>query len=126
MNPSRGFGAAAVLAMAVAAGIMASSRGRPTLTPSPRSTVRRHRCFLVMNMVCPLQPGGGVTERNGGLAGSLQGNLVFAKGLAVDDAQHDRGKPVVVLGGITHDGPNGRHVVIVQAATQSVGHQVRG
>src|SRR5277367_5960526 len=121
MNPSRGFGAAAVLAIAVAAGIMASSSGRPTVTPNPRSTVRRLRCFLVMNMVCPLQLGGDVTGRTGGLAGSLHGDFVFAEGLTVDDSQHDRGKPVMVLGRIAHDGANRRHVVIIQTATQSVG-----
>ena len=50
---SFGLAGAAVLASAVAAGIMASSKGRPTLTPSPRRTVRRVRCFFVMNMFCP-------------------------------------------------------------------------
>ncbi len=46
----RGFAAAAVCAIAVAAGIIASSSGRDTLTPRPRNTVRRDRCFLVMNI----------------------------------------------------------------------------
>src|SRR5580698_943982 len=60
-NPSLGLGAAAVLASAVAAGIMASSSGRPTLTPKPRRTLRRLRNFLVMNMIAPYgEPATGV------------------------------------------------------------------
>jgi hypothetical protein len=50
MNPMRGFGLAAVWASAVQAGIIASSRGRPTVTPAPRRNVRRERCILVMNI----------------------------------------------------------------------------
>src|SRR6185437_7190217 len=46
----RGLGAAAVWARAVPAGIMASSNGRPMLTPTPLMTVLRERCFFVMNM----------------------------------------------------------------------------
>ena len=49
-TPVRGFGAAAVFASAVAAGIIASSSGNATAAPTPCSTVRRERCFRVMNM----------------------------------------------------------------------------
>ncbi|MND00296.1 hypothetical protein D3C83_188540 [compost metagenome] len=41
---------AAVWAKAVAAGFMASSRGRAMAVPTPRSTARRERCFFVMNI----------------------------------------------------------------------------
>jgi hypothetical protein len=50
MNPRCGFGLAAVWASAVQAGIIASNKGRPTVTPAPRRNVRRERCFFVMNM----------------------------------------------------------------------------
>src|SRR5437667_2669817 len=50
MNPRWGVGRAAVCARAVHAGIIASSKGRPTAMPAPRRNVRRERCFLVMNM----------------------------------------------------------------------------
>ncbi len=49
------FGTAAVWASAVAAGIIASSSGSASVTPAPFSTVRRDRCFLVMNIVSPSQ-----------------------------------------------------------------------
>ncbi len=44
------FGAAAVAASAVRAGIIASSSGSASVAPTPRSTVRRDRCFFVTNM----------------------------------------------------------------------------
>ena len=42
--------AAAVFAMAVLAGIIASSNGSEMATPAPFRTVRRERNFLVRNM----------------------------------------------------------------------------
>jgi len=44
------FRTAAVFRWAVAAGTIASRNGNATVAPSPRRTVRRERCFLVMNM----------------------------------------------------------------------------
>ena len=44
-----GFTAAGVSAIAVPAGIMASSRGSAIDAPTPLRTVRRDRCFLVRN-----------------------------------------------------------------------------
>ena len=52
--PNRRTGAAAVLLVAVSAGTMQSSRGSATVAPIPRSTVRRGRCILLMNM--PFSP----------------------------------------------------------------------
>jgi len=49
-NTMRGLPAAAVFASAMPAGIIASSSGSETLAPMPRRTVRRERCFLVMNI----------------------------------------------------------------------------
>jgi len=45
-----GFGDAAVWASAVAAGIIASSKGSASAAPLPRRIVRREMCFLVINM----------------------------------------------------------------------------
>ncbi len=50
MHPRRIFGAAAVCASAVRAGIIESSNGNAMAAPAPRSSVRRERCFLVMNI----------------------------------------------------------------------------
>src|SRR5690242_3611627 len=49
-KPSRGCMAAAVFARAVLAGIIASNNGSEMAQLAPFSSVRRERCFLVMNM----------------------------------------------------------------------------
>ncbi len=51
MPVKRVLGFAAVLLIKVCAGIMESSSGSASATPTPRSSVRRDRCFLVMNMI---------------------------------------------------------------------------
>src|ERR1700733_14870514 len=112
MNPSRGLGAAAVLARAVEAGIIASSSGRPTVAPRPRRTVRRLRCFFVMNMSGPLKVCGDMRGCSWHLARGFHRDLVLAEGLTVDDREHDRREPVPVLGGIAGDGAHGGQVVV--------------
>src|SRR6516164_6577637 len=47
---NRGFGAAAVFEIGVCAGTIESSNGNARVTPAPLRTVRRERCFLVMNI----------------------------------------------------------------------------
>ena len=47
---NRGFGVAAVCASSVAAGTIASSSGRASVTPVPRRKVRRGMCFFAINM----------------------------------------------------------------------------
>ena len=49
-TPNRRTGAAAVRLSAVSAGTMLSSSGNASVAPRPRSTVRRDRCTLLMNM----------------------------------------------------------------------------
>ena len=44
------FAAAAVLAYATPEGIIASSSGNAMVTPMPRRTVRRDKCFFVKNI----------------------------------------------------------------------------
>src|SRR5262245_8255564 len=51
--PSRCTGFAAVLAHAVAAGIMASSRGSARVAPAPFRNVRLGMAFFVINMSSP-------------------------------------------------------------------------
>jgi len=46
-NPKRRTGLAGVWASIVSGGTIASSKGKPTATPNPRSMVRRDRVFLV-------------------------------------------------------------------------------
>ncbi len=50
----RGFDAAAVCASAVAAGTIADSSGKPIAALPPFSSVRRDKCFLVMNISASL------------------------------------------------------------------------
>src|SRR5688572_18706832 len=54
MAPKRFNGLAAVCAMAVIAGTMASNNGSARVAPTPRRTVRRDIDFLVMNMAAPI------------------------------------------------------------------------
>src|SRR5262245_52341574 len=54
MAPNRLVGVAAVRAVRVRAGTMASSSGSDSVAPMPRSTVRRDTEDLVMNMTAPL------------------------------------------------------------------------
>src|SRR5690242_12489634 len=103
MNPMRGAGAAAVLANAVRAGIMASNSGSAIDTPIPCNTVRRDRCFFVMK--CMLR-----TSRQLPL-GSLRlmrygitCRRALLELVTVHDVHHDRGKAIVILLRVTHDG----------------------
>src|SRR5688572_2133105 len=57
MAPKRFSGLAAVCAMAVIAGTMASNNGSARVAPTPRRTVRRDIDFLVMNMAAPIAEG---------------------------------------------------------------------
>ena len=53
-DEARGFGKfAATFEEGVCAGIIESSKGSARVTPAPRNTARRERCFLVMNMRSP-------------------------------------------------------------------------
>ena len=53
MQDSRVFVAAAVFCHGVATGAIASRKGSAIVTPMPRRTVRRERCFLFRNSTCP-------------------------------------------------------------------------
>src|SRR5260370_1102347 len=55
MAARRVFGAAVVLLKGVWAGSIASSNGSTTDPPSPRRTMRRERCFFVINISSPLR-----------------------------------------------------------------------
>src|SRR5688572_33270494 len=85
---------------------MDSNIGSANVTPTPRRNVLRAMCFLVMI-----------------IAGFL--SLFFRshlKRLAVDDPHHNRHEFVVLFFGVTNDGTNDGHVVILNASAQSIGH----
>src|SRR5580692_11593798 len=110
----RSLGAAAVCASAVAAGIIASSSGRASVAPAPRSTVRRDRCFFVRNMVNP----------SVGL--SSWAVSLHAEGIARDDAGHDGREPVVLIRGPANHGTHLRHIVIPELPPEGIHHELFG
>src|SRR6478736_8997792 len=94
----RGFGAAAVFASAVAAGIIASSSGSATAAPVPFSTVRRERCLRVMYMLASslLARLGHRTRIGDQRAILLRGRAVGQECRAGHDAHDQRREPVVI------------------------------
>src|SRR5687768_2600815 len=116
MKPTLSFGAAAVCASAVPAGIMASSSGSAIVAPTPRSTVRRDRCFFVTNIVTLLLPRVIVGWRR----------RAEPERLAQSDAGQDRRETVVLPLRVAHDAPHGRHVVVLDAAAERMNHELLG
>src|SRR5262245_39803528 len=112
MQPKRIFGAAAVCASAVPAGIIESSNGNAIAAPAPRSTVRRERCFLVTNMApTSIDLIGASLLR---LVATLLHPILHRP--ACNDALHQRRKTIVVFRGRSHDLAHHRHVVRLERA----------
>ena len=65
----------------------------PASTPAPCRNVRRDRCFLVMNPSSSISAAGPDTADRTPLTSSR----VIWNGVALDDAEHERREPVVVL-----------------------------
>src|SRR5690349_15118840 len=97
----RGFGAAAVCASAVAAGTIADRSGKPIAAEPPLSSVRRDKCFFVMNMSASCR---------------LLGRATHAEWHAARDTEDDRLKTIALRRGIRHDASHNGHVVMLQAA----------
>jgi hypothetical protein len=106
MPQKRFFGAAAVCASAVAAGIIESSSGSAIVTPMPRRNVRRgSACFLMNVTVASLPP---------------------LKWHAVDHAEDEIGEPVPLPGGALHDPTDGRHIGVGRLTADAVHQQLLG
>src|SRR5262249_33479320 len=97
----------AVAAAGANAGIIASSSGRATAVPIPRSIVRRERDFLVTNIFFS--------------SPSSLGSSSHFKWRALDDSRHQRPPPSILSRRIALDFSNGGGVVILQPAAQRVG-----
>src|SRR5262245_20127742 len=102
---ARGF--TTVSASATPAGIIASRSGNAIAVPAPRRTARLEMRFLVNTTVCPSQSVVAARRirlraRRAACEASRQlGGLAFVSVArrerhALDDAHHDRGKPIVV------------------------------
>src|SRR5689334_15982033 len=85
---------------------MASNSGKPSVTPTPRRNVRRGMCFLERYIVCrpPL--------------------TLHLKRRALDDANYQRRKPVVVRRRAPDNGAHHRHIVVLDASAQTISHQL--
>src|SRR5215470_12640824 len=108
MPTKRFTGEAAVSLTGVSAGTIASSSGSASVTPAPRRNVRRGMCFFAMNMSVLHRPGTHLELR------------------ALHDAEHDRRKPVVVRGRVTHDRAQRGHVDVFDAAPDCERHHLLG
>src|SRR5688572_23529529 len=107
----RGFGAAAVCASAVAAGTMADSSGKPMAAVPPWSSVRRDKCFLVMNISASCR---------------LLGGTPHAERHAPRHAQDDRLETIALALRVRHDAAHDGHVVMLDASAEREGEQFLG
>src|SRR5437588_7735589 len=112
MTTKRSFvtGLAGVLAPAVAAGIIASSRGNASAACAPLRNVRLGIAFLVMNIVLSL-----TCARGFGDWGRCPPHL---KRNAPHNPEDDRREAVTVLLRVAHDPADGGPVVVCDAASE--------
>src|SRR5690606_26899652 len=128
--PAKRVGIAALCARAigVSAGTIASRNGSAIVAPKPRRTVLLGSRFLVMYIALPSS----VAPARGHRARGRRGQpLVIRRGLrahpehgARDDGLDQRGHPVIFRGAAAHDLAHGRHVVVLHAAAERVGHEL--
>src|SRR5262249_7158306 len=114
-NPSLSVGLAGVLANAVAAGIIASSRGRAIAAPAPLRNVRRGIAFLVMNTSRSFLIATRAKARYYIFIDSSDAHL---KRNALYDSENQRGQPIPIFLRIAKDLANGRRVVVFDATSE--------
>src|SRR5262249_4859492 len=110
---------AAVLRRGVWAGTMASRNGNARVAPIPRRTVRREMCFFSINIafprsVDPLVVTFGCLFRPSHL-----------KRCALYNSNDDGFESIAVLCGIAIDGPDRRHIKVLNPAAEGI-HQELG
>src|SRR5690606_28779028 len=110
----------AVWASAVAAGIIASSRGRDSVAAALRSTVRRDRCFFEMYMASPPAASAAANLR------AVSGHRHHLELVTGNDPFHDRGHAEVLLLRFALDGAHRRPVVCFLTTTERVHRQLLG
>src|SRR5215475_8328542 len=104
-NPSLGAGLAGVLANAVAAGIIASSRGSAIAAPAPLRNVRRGIAFLVMNTTRSFLIATRTEARDHIF---IDSSVAHLKRNALYDSENQRGQPISIFLRIAKDLANGR------------------
>src|SRR5438552_2179281 len=101
---------------------MESSSGSASDTPMPRRTVRRERCFLVMNIdVRLLFHSGDIGCRGLRLFRSSH----LERG-ALYDAEDERGETVVAPGRLALNATHERHISIISYAADAVSQKIFG
>src|SRR5262249_902982 len=114
-NPSLGAGFAGVLAHAVAAGIIASSKGSPRVAPAPFRNVRLRIAFFVMNTYDLLIF----------LVGQWPvPHAPHLKGNALHDSENQRRESVSVFLSVSNDLANGGGVVVLDASSECERHKL--
>src|SRR4029079_6475161 len=126
MNPSRGVD---LSGLADSAGIMASSRGRDTVAPTPLRKVRRCNDFLVTKVMesscCALfQILSPLAPRR--LSFGSRRCLPHLERRTLDHSENQRSKGVIVAGGLSDNGANGRPIIVLHVAPESVDLQFLG
>src|SRR4051812_46400214 len=115
-KPSLGTGFAAVWAHAVAAGIIASSRGKARVARALLRKVRLGIAFFVKNIGLSFHPPSPVTRYLTGYRCHL--SVPHLKRNTLHDSENERREPVSVLLRVAHDFANGWGVVILDASSQ--------
>src|SRR5262249_8445475 len=105
-------------------------RGRAILAPMPCNTVRRETCFLkIFIVVSPLDFLSAsllltrlLTRRRRPLRSWLSRlrRATFTKLLALNYRLNDCRELVIVLGGVPHNPPHGRHIVVLRDASSGI------
>src|ERR1700681_722677 len=119
---------AGVSAHAVAAGIIASSRGRASAACAPFRNVRLCIAFLVRNMTLSSCLVLTIQFLLATCYFTRQSRFIHLstphlKRGAFHDSEYERRKPVVVFLGVFHDLANGRRVVVLDASSEREGQK---
>src|SRR5688572_25815312 len=106
--PKRTTGLATVRCNAVRAGTIASSSGSAKVVPTPRRTVRLGRYFFVTNIAISLS--------------LFSGGRTHLERSAPHHADDERRPTIAASGCLASHASNRRHVVVLDAAPQRIGH----
>src|ERR1700691_3386450 len=123
MKPSRGVD---LSGLADSAGIMASSSGSETVAPTPLRKVRLCNDFLVTNVMrfscCALLPIlTPLAPRRRCFA--CRRRFPHLERRTLDHSHNQGSKPVIIVGGLFDDGANGRPIVVLHIAPNTIHHQ---
>src|SRR5947209_6574024 len=111
--PKRSGGRAGDCAIGVMAGVIDSRNGRATAAPIPRRNARRGNDRLKITHFSKLLSLRSLRSRRRSRAGT------HLKRSASYDPQQDGREAVVLRFRVTHDGPDDRHIIMLEPASES-------